>query len=178
MKNLSNVEIALLQIIYIEKKISGYTINKLIIERGYRNWAGIGTTSIYAGLKKLETKKLIASQNIIKKTGKGPQPNIYSISQSGKKILLQEIKTIIESCRDSGRFALALAAYPILKNQDIVESLKKRTSFLLSVKSNIEKTYEHQGGNKLPLNVKALFKHSLGLVSENLRFTDYLLSEL
>jgi DNA-binding PadR family transcriptional regulator len=58
---LTNVEIALLQLIREKKLVSGYEIDALIEERGYRNWAGIGKTSIYNTLKKLKKKSLSRS---------------------------------------------------------------------------------------------------------------------
>ena len=51
-KELSNVELMLLEIISQAKEISGYRIGKLVEERQYRVWADIGTTSIYTGLEK------------------------------------------------------------------------------------------------------------------------------
>lgn len=67
--NLSNVEFMLLQMIAELDQASGYDINKLIDQRGYRQWANIGTTSVYAGLKKLNEKELVESEP----TGKNPE---------------------------------------------------------------------------------------------------------
>lgn len=49
--DITNVEFMLLQIICERKEASGYEINQLIKERGYREWVDMGTTSIYVGLK-------------------------------------------------------------------------------------------------------------------------------
>lgn len=51
MNQLSNVEMVLLQIIAELNQMSGYEINKRIEQRGYREWAKIGTTSIYVGFQ-------------------------------------------------------------------------------------------------------------------------------
>ena len=77
MRRLTNVEMVLLQIIAEKEGISGYGINQIVKERGYREWADIGMTSIYVGLKKLEDKKLVKFKIHTGKIGKGPVPKIF-----------------------------------------------------------------------------------------------------
>ena len=44
-----------------ESPLYGYTIEKIIEERGMRHWTDIGFSSIYYVLKRLESKMLITS---------------------------------------------------------------------------------------------------------------------
>ena len=67
---LTNVETALLQLIGEKKLVSGYELNALIEERGYRNWVGIGKTSIYNTLLKLKKKNSFEKKNFPKKAEK------------------------------------------------------------------------------------------------------------
>lgn len=75
MHPISNVEFMLLQMIEECSQASGYDIKKLVERRGYREWANIGMTSIYGGLKKLRDKGWIIPEEFSGKSGKGPMPN-------------------------------------------------------------------------------------------------------
>jgi DNA-binding PadR family transcriptional regulator len=67
---LANVEFMLLQIICEQSDISGYEISQLVKERKYKEWADIGTTSVYVGLNKLSKKQLVSFYINIKKARK------------------------------------------------------------------------------------------------------------
>lgn len=179
MNKISNVEFALLQLIAESSNISGYEINKLVEERGYREWADIGTTSIYVGLDKLSKKELVESQIDTNKTGKGPLPKRFTLTQKGKNVLRD---TIIESLsltreRDH-RFDLAVAAIPFISSQEAVDALNRRKSFLLSEQKRLEGKFHSQGGYKLPFFVRALFAHPLALIDAEIKFTNQLVTDL
>ena len=78
---LAGAEFALLQIIEEKQPVSGYEINKLIEDRGYRQWTDIGTTSIYVGLEKLSRKGLTSVYLDTGKKGKGPAPKKYRLTE-------------------------------------------------------------------------------------------------
>ncbi|MEI7850022.1 MAG: PadR family transcriptional regulator, partial [Chloroflexota bacterium] len=90
-KPLSNVEFALLQLISEQAELSGYMISRLIEERGFREWADIGETSIYIGLEKLNKKEFVEFYIDIDKQGKGPLPKKFTLTDKGKEILKEEI---------------------------------------------------------------------------------------
>ncbi|UUZ79330.1 PadR family transcriptional regulator [Paenibacillus sp. P26] len=116
MNQLSNAEFMLLQLIAECKQASGYEINKLIDRRGYREWANIGTTSIYAGLKKLNDKGMIESEDAGEKSGKGPMPTRYVITEAGMTTLRKEVISDLSSSRErDNRFDLGFAALPFVE---------------------------------------------------------------
>ncbi|WP_169082505.1 helix-turn-helix transcriptional regulator [Paenibacillus sp. PL91] len=179
MKQLSSVELVLLQIIAESKQTSGYEINKLIEQRGFREWAKIGTTSIYAGLQKLNEKRLIQSDTPTDKLGKGPLPVKFTITEIGKQVLRTEIIDCLSSTRErDNRFDLGIAALPLIQKEEAVEALKKRYEFLREASLNIREKYEVQGGEQLPLHVWALFFHPLNLIETELQFIAQLISKL
>ena len=45
----------------VKNRYYGYTIEKIIEERGMRHWTDIGFSSIYYVLKRLESRNLIVS---------------------------------------------------------------------------------------------------------------------
>ena len=78
---MTNLEVVLLGLIS-ERPMYGYEIEKVIREKGIRNWVNIGFLSIYAALKKLESKKLIKSR--IEFSDIRPSKNVYSKQKMGK----------------------------------------------------------------------------------------------
>lgn len=176
---LANGEFVLLQIIFDKTLVSGYEINQLIKERGYKEWADMGTTSIYVGLNKLRKKQLVNSYIDTAKRGRGPIPRKFEITAEGKKVLQQEIIEALSSTREREfRFDLALAAISFVTEEEAVAALKKRKDFLTEVADNINHKLESQGGKKLPINLLALYWHPLILIKQELEFMDGLIQDL
>lgn len=176
---ISNVEFALLQLIAENNNISGYEINKLVEERGYKEWANIGATSIYTGLEKLNKKNLVAFYVHVQKQGKGPLPKKFKLTAEGKKVLRHEILEALSSTRKRDqRFDLALASIPFLTPREAMEALNRRKRFLSSELARIKIKLEPQGGQNLPFHIRALFKHPLVLIGAELGFIDEIISFL
>jgi DNA-binding PadR family transcriptional regulator len=179
MHPISNVEFMLLQMIAECGQASGYDIKKLVDERGYRQWANIGTTSIYVGLKKLSDKGWIVSEESTEKFGKGPSPNRFALTEAGMVKLQNEIYDSLSSTRErDNRFDLGLAAMPLIEKENAMAALRKRLVFLQEVSTKINQKYELQGGVQLPLHVRSLFLHSLKLIDSEREFVCHLLKEL
>lgn len=179
MNQLSNVEFMLLQIIAECDQASGYDINKLINQRGHREWADIGTTSIYAGLKKLNKKGLIESEDSGEKSGKGPMPIRFVITEVGMTTLRNEVILGLSSSRERDkRFDLGLAALPFIDKDEAIEALRKRLDFLGEALERIRQKYESQGNIRLPLYVKVLFLHPMSLIESEQAFVMKIINEL
>ncbi|KGR76097.1 PadR family transcriptional regulator [Ureibacillus sinduriensis] len=176
---ITNVELMLLQIIREQETVSGYEINQLIKERGYREWGDIGTTSIYVGLKKLSKKQLVNSYLDTTKQGKGPMPRKFEVTDDGVKLLKQNTLESLSSSRErDNRFDLALAGIPFLTTEEVLAALQKRKEFLSEVAININKKFDSQGGKRLPFHVQALFKHPHLLIKNEIEFMDTLIKDL
>lgn len=180
MSRLSNVEFMLLQLIAECGQASGYDLNKLIGRRGYREWANIGTTSVYAGLKKLQDKGLIDSAaHAVEKSGKGPAPSRFVMTEAGRSALRSEIIVGLSSSRERDpRFDLGLAALPFVDKGEAVEALRERLEFLKTTSQQIRHKYESQGGARLPLHVGALFLHPIALIERELTFVTDIIDAL
>ncbi|GIO91486.1 MULTISPECIES: PadR family transcriptional regulator [Paenibacillus] len=179
MHPISNVEFMLLQMIAECRQASGYDIKKLVDQRGYREWANIGTTSIYVGLKKLSDKGWIASEESDGKSGKGPAPTRYVLTEAGMAQLKDEILDSLSSARErDNRFDLGLAAMPFIGNDMAIAALRKRLDFLREASEGIRQKFESQGGVRLPLHVRALFLHPLRLIESEQAFVASLINEL
>jgi DNA-binding PadR family transcriptional regulator len=172
-KQLSQVEFVLLQIIAETGHTSGYIINKLIEERGYREWADIGETSIYVGLDKLFNKDLAVFSVPTDKRGRGPMPKNFDLTEKGKETLKAEVLEALSATRENDRrFDLALAAVPFIKIEEVLQALFERKDFLLSEKERINHQFLKQGGSAIPNHVQLLFRHTLLHINAELEFTD------
>ncbi|WP_010271964.1 PadR family transcriptional regulator [Paenibacillus senegalensis] len=179
MNTLSNVEFMLLQIIAESGQASGYDIKKLVDQRGYRSWANIGTTSIYAGLKKLSNKGWIVHEVSDEKCGKGPMPTRYALTEAGNLVLKHEILDSLSFSRErDNRFDLGLAALTLIRKEEAILALRKRLDFLEQVSLRIRQKYESQGSVNLPLNARSLFLHPLSLIEGEQAFVVRLINEL
>jgi DNA-binding PadR family transcriptional regulator len=170
--HMTNVETAVLQLISEKKSASGYELNALIEERGYRQWAGIGKTSIYNGLKKLLKKTLIRESGFEKIAGKGPAPKKYSITPKGAGLLRDTtLEALSGAIRRENAFELALASIPAIGFQKATAALLQRVKALdISLKS-LGKVYAEKGGKSLPLFVSALFERPIKIIEADIEYT-------
>ena len=179
MHTISNVEFMLLQMFAECRQASGYDIKKLVDQRGYKEWANIGTTSIYTGLKKLNDKGWITPEESDGKSGKGPMPTRFSLTEAGMAKLRNEILDSLSSARErDNRFDLGLAALPHIGKDEAIAALRKRLDFLAQILMKINQKYESQGGVSMPLNVRALFLHPISLIENEQAFVVRLINEL
>ncbi len=178
-KPLSNVEFALLQLISENGELSGYMISRLIEERGYREWADIGETSIYTGLEKLYIKEFVEFYVDTDKQGKGPLPKKFNLTDKGKQILKDEVLEALSATRERDRrFDIALAAIRFIDPEDALQALEKRKLFLLAERQRINNKFFQQDGLALPKHVQILFKHPLILIGAELEFMDEIIQTI
>ena len=179
MVTISNVELMLLQIIYQQEEICGYEIDRLVKEREYREWADIGTTSIYTGLERLRKRRFVQFRIDEAKRGKGPLPKKFRLTQKGRGALKNELLKALSYTRERDkRFDLAFSAINVLTLKQVTEALERRKDFLLQVAQRLKEKLKSLGGDRLPINIKALFRHSLYLIKSEVRFVDNLIIDL
>jgi DNA-binding PadR family transcriptional regulator len=177
--SVSNAEFMLMEIIAECREISGYEINTFVEARGYREWADIGTTSIYVGLEKLNKKGLARSRVDFEKTGKGPLPKLYSLTGEGFALLKNSVFDALSSGGSrGGRFDLGLAGMPLLDNGEIIDALSKRRDAISHALDGVKETYLAQGGEHLPLSARALFDHSFTAMQNEIDFASRLIDKI
>src|SRR5665647_3652685 len=100
-------EAAVLGLLY-EKPLYGYTIEKIIEERGMRHWTDIGFSSIYYVLKRLESRNFIESS--CQQQEDKPSRKVYTITDSGRFILKEKTRSLLsQSKRIASPFDLGLS---------------------------------------------------------------------
>ncbi len=168
----SNVELALLEIIKEKNETTGYEIKKILKERGYQNWANIGKTSIYIGIKKLKNKGLVKIKTIKKKEGKGPLPNKISLTKKGEKILLEEIKKALLSQKNLPLYYLGIAGIRLIKKETALKFLEQRKNINYKTIERLKKLFKKQGGENMPLEAQGLFEHPILLIQSDIKFIE------
>jgi len=169
---LSNTELMLLELAAERGELSGYEIDQLVRERGFREWAGLGRTSIYGGLGRLEKRGLLRSRLDEAKAGRGPLPRRFDLTEDGRQALAAAVAAALSSAAEgSGRFDLALAGLPALAQDQAPAALAERLARLEARAGRVSDRFKAQGGEALPLHVQALFEHRLFLIRYEIAFT-------
>ncbi len=175
----SNVELIILHLISEKKALSGYEINRLVEERGYRNWAEIGTSSIYIGLEKLENKGLVVSSLDTQKQGRGPLPKKYSLTPEGEKVLVEEMRKALSGEADiPGRFTIGLSGLALFTIEEAVVHLGNKKNQLAKQIQLQNDQWQAIGGEKAPFHVWALFRHTTYMLEKELEFVEKLIADL
>lgn len=178
MFQVSNVEFILLALIHENKKITGYHLNSLVAERGYREWAEIGTTSIYNGLKKLKQKGYVTSATDRYKKGKGPKGINYTMTPEGLELLRTEIKQGLSMARErGGRFMLAVSALPVLSLDEVIEALVQRKEHLHQDFERVQQKYKSQRAY-LPFHAELLFRYSFAAIKKEISLTEEMITSI
>lgn len=176
---INNTELALLGLIAEQGRVSGYELNRLIKQRGFDQWAGLGATSVYAALKKLAHKGLIELEFDLAKQGKGPPGKLAALTGPGFKALSAEVLAALALPRPPlGRFELALAALEAVEPSQALARLQMRLIALERDKDRLASIYQAQGGDNLSLSPQALFDHSFTAMGAGIDFTRRLIERL
>lgn len=176
MFQISNVEFILLALIHEQEKVTGYHLNTLIEERGYREWTDIGTTSIYTGLKKLKQKQYVMSATDRYKKGRGPKGVNYSLTPEGLAMLKAEVEQGLSAARArGGQFMLAISALPVLPMEKVIEALERRSVNLQQNLTHVQQTYGRQRAY-MPFHAELLFQYSFMAIRREIVFTDEMIA--
>jgi DNA-binding PadR family transcriptional regulator len=175
---LSNVEYMLLSLIRESKKASGYGLNAVIKDRGYREWADIGMTSIYMGLKKLEQKGLIKGRLTTEKTIQGPAAREFSLTGEATRLLVEETARGLSETRERDRrFDLAVSSMDVLSPARARALIQKRKAFLESERERLSAVFAGER-DRISAQGILLFTHTLNFMKSEIAFLDDLIDGL
>jgi DNA-binding PadR family transcriptional regulator len=178
MFQLSHVEFIVLALIQEQPKTTGYQLNALVNERGYREWADIGTTSIYTALKTLKERGYVTSAMDRYKTGKGPKGVNFTLMPDGLAVLQSEVRQGLSMAHEhGGRFMLAMSAMVVLETADVIDALHQRIAGLREDYTRVQQVYDPQ---KASISAPGawLFRYSFAAIEQEIAFTETMLSEI
>ena len=143
-----------------ESPLYGYTIEKIIEERGMRHWTDIGFSSIYYVLKRLEAKLLITSS--CEQQEDKPSRKVYTITDAGLHMMKRKVRSLLSSHRRiSSPFDLGIAHLPLIPEQDVTTCMRQRLAALDTIIEHVRLIREQKVNEKRPYYVLALFDRAL-----------------
>lgn len=150
----SSSEVLVLGLIYNQPQ-HGYELNKLIEQRGIRQWADIGFSSIYYLLEKLEKRNLVQSNGATSKSKK-----TFSITATGKKVCRERTKELIEHrIANKNPFMTGLANSFVLTDAALLKLFSAR---LAEIKKQLEIVkLQRKIQQPLPRQARWLFEFSI-----------------
>ena len=112
-----------------EKPLYGYTIEKIIEERGMRHWTDIGFSSIYYVLKRLESRNLIVSS--CRQQENKPSRKVYTITLEGEQQMRVKVSSLLsQNQRIVSPFDLGVAHLQLLSTSETIACLNERMKAL------------------------------------------------
>ena len=174
-RTLTNTELALLSLV-MEREMHGYEMERLIEERGMRNWTQVGFSSIYFVLRKLAKAGLVTSR-LEPAPGRGPARRVYAPTDRGRAAYAENLqRALSEPERPYPLFLQGLAGLPSLAPTEVAACLTRYVAGLEARRCEIDAA-DDPG---VPFHVAAMFSHARCLIEAErawvLRFRDRLRS--
>ena len=154
-KKLTNAELMLLGLVS-EMPRHGYQIEQVIEQRGMREWAQIGFSSIYFVLGKLEKIGFVEASTPAGKKAK----KVFSSTKAGRIALAQQSVDALANPQPAhSSVLLGLAHWPVLEQATALSALEARA---IALDNEIERLGTVQKNQQpLPDFVDAMFDFSL-----------------
>jgi DNA-binding PadR family transcriptional regulator len=171
---MTNAELAVLSLVG-ERPRHGYEIEKVIEERGMREWTEIGFSSIYYLLKKLERQGLVEST--LTEAARGPARKVYHVTPAGRDVLRAGLLEALSVPRRwYPPLQLGLANLPAIPPDEAVRALQRYREALEQRLMGLKARRESQG--PLPYFVDAMFDHSVALIQAEIAWVERFIVQL
>jgi DNA-binding PadR family transcriptional regulator len=171
---MTNAELAVLTLV-AERPRHGYEIERVIGERGMREWTEIGFSSIYYLLKKLEREGLIEGQ--LAETGRGPARKVYHLTPAGREAAragVLEALSVPHRCYPP--LQLGLANLPGVPPAEALAALRQHRDALAERLAHVQASWERQ--RPLPTFVDAMFDYSVTMIQAERAWIEKLIAQL
>jgi DNA-binding PadR family transcriptional regulator len=162
---LSSAELAILGLL-AEAPRHGYEIERLIEERGLREWTEIGFSSIYFLLDRLAKRGLATAG-----AGGGKARRPFEITQEGRERLAAEsLRAIAEPARTYPDLLLGMANWPLIESGEGARAFVERIAALRAEMERLEAARKAQ--RPLPVFVDAMFDYARAQLAADLAWTE------
>jgi DNA-binding PadR family transcriptional regulator len=163
-------EVLMLGLLYAKPQ-HGYELNRLIEDRGVRQWANVGFSSIYYLLEKLEARGLVKSNGVKSKAKK-----TFSITAAGKKVCKSRTSELIKiRIPNKNPFMTGLANSFALSDSALMTLLESRLSELKAQLSLVKREWENQ--KPVPKQADYLFGFTINEISSEISWIKSVLKE-
>jgi DNA-binding PadR family transcriptional regulator len=169
---LSELELTILALV-AEGPRYGNEVERVIEERGLREWLLVGSSSAYYVLGKLEKQELL-------KTEAGEAGKLfYELTEAGRGVLQTAIADLLEQPRPLGSgVELGLANLHVLKPVQVYQAIVKRRAAqgqkLLAAEQQWER---HQQEGRITDQQQALYTHGIAVMRAEQEWLDLFIDE-
>lgn len=166
-ESLTDAEMTVLGLL-AEQPRHGYDLDKVIAERGVREWTSVGFSSIYYLLDKLAARDLIAP------TTQAGRRTVFGLTEHGHWLLAaQALEALATLTPVRGRVLPAIAALARLDDPQVRAGLEARRTALRAELDRLAATRADQ--EPLPPQAAAIFDYGAAMLRADLGWTDTLL---
>lgn len=171
---MTNAELAILSLVAEEPR-HGYQIERVIEERGMREWTEIGFSSIYYLLKKLEREGLIEGH--LEEAQRGPARKVYRPTPAGRQALHEGVLTALSvPGRCYPPIQLGLANLPTVPPARAAAALRAYRRALSERLAHLRAKWERQ--RPLPYFVEAMFDYSATMIQAESAWVDRFIAQI
>lgn len=164
--DLTPAELTILGLI-IERPSHGYDLERVIEERGIREWTDLGFSSIYYVLSKLQAKGYVESDA----APPGKSRRVYAATAAGRRSAADAaIAAISDATPLRPPLLIGLANLPLLTNRQVASALNERRQQLDQRIRSIDAARRAQ--QPLPPFVESIFSYSLSLLQAERQWLD------
>jgi len=161
-KKLTDSELLVLGLLS-EMPRHGYDLEKIIEQRGMREWTQIGFSSIYYVLGKLESSNFVKADTPLSEKAK----KRYKLTRSGKKALVDQTQSALKFFRSSNSSLLmGMIHWSVLSRDQALSGLKARQVAVTTELDRLQSIQLEQ--QPLPDFVDAMFEFNcMQLITES-----------
>ena len=171
---MTNAELAILSLV-VEQPRHGYEIERVIGERGMREWTEVGFSTIYSLLKKLEGAGWIVGQ--LHETGRGPARKVYQVTPTGREAYQAAVLDALAVPRRwYSTLLLGLSGLPDVPDAEAVAALQRYRAALIERRDHVQDGWDRQ--NPLPDFIDAMFDYSVAMVQSEISWVDAFISRM
>jgi len=157
----------------------GHEIQKIIDDRGMRDWLAIGYSSVYYMLNKFERRNMVKSE--LRPGGSGTPRKLYSLTEAGQGILRTAISDLLRAPRSIGTgFELGLANIYVLAPAQVYLMLSYHKADLENQLTAVQDIWaKHQESDDIDNrhDLRALYTHSITRMESDLKWLEDFLED-
>lgn len=160
MARLTDAELLVLGLV-AEMPRHGYELNRVIEQRGMREWTQIGFSSVYFVLGRLQRRKLVATKGVAGPKADPRTRRVYSVTAAGRRALATQTLGALRELRPAfSSVLLGMINWPALQRGEALDGLEARGA---AIEAEIARLGAIQAETQpLPDHVEALFEYTIG----------------
>ena len=172
---MTNAELAILSLI-AEQPRHGYEIEKVIEERGMREWTEVSFSSIYYLLGKLERQGLVKG-HLTTAAGRGPARKVYHATAAGLRAFQAGVlQALSVPARSYPSLQLGLACLPGIAPDQALAALQAHGDALAKRLAQVQESWDAQ--RPVPYFVDAMFDHSVTMIQAELHWIEGFITQM